>query len=180
MKRAATAVAAVLAIACLVGCSLGKPNDSSTAIKVLTQGAYSGWGASSGAITARSISVGEADFAGSTWAGEAAAAEFSCGITFADQVVIQDGRSYTLDGTLNYAISLNSSGDPSAGSFTAYLYSSGIRISGPDYEGEVGADFMETVTWQVTAAAMTMTCVVEGTVGDSPVDQNVSFTFSGT
>jgi hypothetical protein len=181
MMRAVAVATVVLIIALVAGCGpLVPANAPATAARVLTQASYGGSG-SPRDLAARTIQLTfSADFTGSDWATEAAAAILAYGITFTDQQVVQDGNTYVLDGTLNYAISITSSGDPAMGSFTAYLYGSGIHISGPDYEGDVTADYSETVTWQVSGTTVTMTCNVTGTVGGVSVSQSVSFSFEGT
>ena len=92
--------------------------------------------------------------------------------------MVQDGDTYYLDGTLNFAITGITAG--ASGSFTAYVYGSGLHISGPDYDGDVTADFKETVTWEVTGTTMTMTCDVTGDVGGISVSKTMTFTYEMT
>jgi hypothetical protein len=166
VKRAAVFIAVVIAIAALAGCAF-KANDPATAAKVLTQASFGGYSA-----TAKAIDFGAPNFVGSAYEKDVVG---GIGLTFTDQKVVQDGATYYLDGTLSFA--LDGSIVAYEGTFVAYVYGSGLHISGPDYEGDVEADFKETVTWSLTGSTWTMSCDVTGAVGGTPVAETVEFTF---
>jgi hypothetical protein len=178
MRKAVVCFAVVLAIAGLAGCVPGTDKDLSIAVKVLTQGAYSGSSApATRSLALRSVTGTTADFSGSAYEADAEAALFSVGLAFTDQAVEQDGETYVVDGNLSYAFGLSSPGGSGTLTFTAYLYGSGIAISGPDYEDTVDVDLKEMITVSVVDTTVSLSSVVEGTVDDEIVAETVSFTF---
>ncbi len=171
-------ILAFLIVASLAFISCGdKPaaNDPAVAAGILSQAAMAG-SASPAArlLEARTVGVSmNASVAASAYASSfsgATATKFS--ITFTNQAVVYEGETYNLNGTLAYALSTDISSLPAL-KFSALVYAKGFTISGPKYEGNFDADFMEDISVNGNA----MSCKITGKVGGVSLTTTVAASY---
>jgi len=138
--------------ACTMSISVGGgtyANSSLTAASVAMQAAYAG------------SSNTSASFLGSNYYSTIIANSAylqQSAVYFSNQSIVQNGKTYYLTGTVNFA---NQTGAPN----TAYIYAPSLNISGPDYVGTVKVDINLNYT-TATSNVTTVSCYnVYGNVG---------------
>ena len=162
-----------------------KANDPAVAAAIMTQATYSA------KTSGKAITLGTtADFTGSAYASDFAGASASqLSMTFTDEKVNYEGKTYTLNGTINYGYKVGAT-IGSTTSFAALIYCSGFSIVGPDFDSDFSSDLKEDIAMTTTSApgagatttyTITMDCTLNGSIaGTSYSNKTTTLAYSFT
>jgi len=123
------------------------------------------------------------DFSGSDYSKDIDSGSFNYQrqITFTNFQINYNGKTYTLNGTLDSAISYQlvaSSVDPITGAvsttftISSYCYASGMTLVGPDYDGSFSVDCKQDIGYTLTSSAGSATASVTITTNGIIADKS--------